>query len=254
MKIPGINALRLAKKKYALGNVYMQDKFHLHARKKFDEEIKKSPSRTEIINFVLSKTAKDPVYLEIGVQNPADNFDKINCKEKYSVDPGYENKDNAVDFRMTSDEFFAAVRKGQILDKNIRFDLIFIDGSHLAEQVSKDIDNALQYLKEDGTIIMHDCNPPTAFHASEYYDYVLSPARTLWNGTTWKAFFKARKRKDIYSCCIDTDWGVGIISKKHNLGPASQVDNEFFEYKKFDENRKESLNLMTFEEFKQKYV
>ena len=97
---------------------------------------------------------------------------------------------------------------------------------------------------------MHDCNPPTEFHASENYDYVLSPAKTLWNGTTWKAFAKIRKRSDLYSCCIDTDWGIGIISKMKNLGNPSKVSNEFYEYNIMDKNRKETLNLISFEEFK----
>ena len=97
---------------------------------------------------------------------------------------------------------------------------------------------------------MHDCNPPTQFHAAEDFNYKLSPSKTYWNGTTWKSFFKNRKRTDIFSCCIDTDWGVGIISKTKNLGLPTTINNEFYEYKILEENRKESLNLISFEELK----
>ena len=38
---------------------------------------------------------------------------------------------------MTSDDFFEKVAKGQLLDSNIKFDLIFVDGLHLANQVKK---------------------------------------------------------------------------------------------------------------------
>ena len=66
----------------------------------------------------------------------------------------------------------------------------------------------------------------------------------------WKAFYKKRLNKNIYSCCIDTDWGIGVISKTINLGPTAELSNHFFEFKKFEENRYENLNLISFEDFK----
>ena len=138
-----------------------------------------------------------------------------------------------------------------MLSDNIKFDVIFIDGLHLAEQVERDISNSLKFLKDDGFIVMHDCNPPSEYHASENYSYRLSPAKDYWNGTTWKAFVKSRQSKDYYSCCIDTDWGVGIISKKINLGNSSSISNPFYEFNTLDLNRKESLNLMNFDSFKE---
>jgi hypothetical protein len=190
------------------------------------------------------------VFLEIGVRNPSDNFNKIKCKVKYSVDPGVEFEHNPVDFKMTSDEFFEDLSNGDILNRDLKFDLIFIDGLHLAEQVDRDIVNFLKFIKDDGFIVLHDCNPPTEFHASENYEYRLSPAGGNWNGTTWKAFFKYRKVKNLFSCCIDTDWGVAIISKTQKIGESTELENDFYEYLVFNENRMTSLNLLTFEEFK----
>lgn len=253
IKILNKNQIIVDKKaisKIELADLYLTNEYHIQTEKKTSLEIQKTPFRYEIINFIISTFNRNVEYLEIGVRKPEDNFNKINAYKKYSVDPGYENEENNVDFKVTSDVFFEQLQNNEILNNNIKFDVIFIDGLHLADQVERDINNSLQFLKEDGFIVMHDCNPPTEFHASENYYYRLSPSKDYWNGTTWKAFFKARKRHDIYSCCIDSDWGVGIISKTKNLGEKSNVENEFFEYRVLENFRKESLNLMSFEEFK----
>lgn len=237
-------------KKIALADRYLADQFHINTEKATETERNKKPWRSDIINYILTNFKKETCYLEIGVRHPHQNFDLILADKKYSVDPGYESEINNVDFKMTSDEFFINLKQGQILSSDIKFDVIFIDGSHLADQVQKDITNSLDFLSNDGFIVMHDCNPPTEFHASENYQYRLSPALDYWNGTTWKAFFEARKRKDIFSCCIDTDWGIGVISKKIKLGIPTDVENNFYEYYILDGNRKDSLNLISFEKFK----
>ncbi len=212
------------------------------------EESKKY-KRTDVINKILSKRSNDTVYLEIGVRNPEDNFYAIKSKLKYSVDPGLEVKTNKADFKLTSDDFFKLLRKGEILSKDCRFDVIFIDGLHLAEQVDRDIENALNFLKDDGFVVLHDCNPPTEWHSRETYSFYSSPADGAWNGTVWKAFLKRRFEKSLYSCCIDTDWGVGILTKNINIGSPINKVNPFFEYKEFNKYRKYYLNLISFEEF-----
>lgn len=237
-------------KKIALADEYLTNKFHADTEYLTNVEINKTPLRSDIINFILQTFTKKTNYLEIGVRHTHENFDLIQASNKYSVDPGYESEVNNVDFKMTSDEFFDGLRKGNFLNPEIKFNAIFIDGSHLADQVEKDINNSLEFLEEDGYIIMHDCNPPTEFHASENYYYRLSPSAGYWNGTTWKAFFNARKREDIFSCCVDTDWGIGVISKTKNLGKPSTVENKFFEFHIFSEHRKDSLNLISFAELK----
>ena len=236
-------------KKISLAEEYLNNEYHINADVLTKSEINKKPLRSDIINFILEYLNRDTCYLEIGVRHRHENFDLIQSKIKYSVDPGYESEVNNVDFKMTSDEFFSGLREGSLLNPELKFDVIFIDGSHLADQVQKDIDNALEFLKDDGFIVMHDCNPPTEFHASENYSYKLSPSNVYWNGTTWKAFFNTRKRSDIFSCCVDTDWGIGVITKKTDLGKPANVKNDFFEYYIFSENRKESLNLMSIDQF-----
>ena len=212
-----------------------------------NSEVSKLPTRTDILNYLLSLLHRETSYLEIGVRNPNDNFANIHANTKFSVDPGVEYKENPVDFRMTSDEFFRHLQSGEILSRYMQFDVIFIDGLHLAEQVDRDVANALKFVKEDGFIVLHDCNPPTEWHAREDYYFPLSPAKLYWNGTTWKAFLKYRFDDSLNSCCVDTDWGVGILSKSRKLGKAIPACNPYFEYNILNDNRRELLNLVSFD-------
>ena len=237
-------------KEYRSGKRFLNDQVYLDGQIKNDLEETKEPTRTDILNFLLSTRKGKTTYLEIGVKNPADNHDHIIADEKYSVDPGYEYEKNPVDFKMTSDEFFELLSNQKILSSNIKFDVIFIDGLHLSEQVDKDIINALKFIKNDGFIVLHDCNPPTEWHARENYYYFNTPAGGFWNGTTWKAFLKWRFDSSVNSCCIDTDWGIGILSKEQLIGKSIEKSNPFFEFKVLDENRKHDLNLIDFDEFK----
>jgi hypothetical protein len=235
---------------YLKGRDFQNDPIHQATKAACRNEQLKSPSRTEVINFLLSLSPATSNYLEIGVRNPKDNFDKINANRKYSVDPGFEHSTSQVDFRITSDEFFALVAEGAILTKDVTFDVIFIDGLHLAEQVDRDITNSLNHLSPKGFIVLHDCNPPTEWNARESYRYGHSPAGTMWNGTTWKAFLKWRFNSSVNSCCVDTDWGVGIISKDRPIGVSIPATNPFFEFHNFDEHRATYLNLIDFEALK----
>tara|TARA_B110000908_G_scaffold113176_1_gene132695 strand:- start:42 stop:800 length:759 start_codon:yes stop_codon:yes gene_type:complete len=235
---------------YSIGKQLLNDRIYREGIKKSELEYLKTPNRTAIINYIISVLKRDTFYLEIGVRNPEDNFNKIKAKNKYSVDPGLEFKSNPVDFQMTSDLFFEELRQGLILDKDVKFDVIFIDGLHLADQVDKDIINALDFIKDDGFIVLHDCNPPTEWHARETFNYHFSPAGGYWNGTTWKAFMKWRFNADIHSCCIDSDSGVGILSKNQLIGNSIVSKNLFFEFSELANNRKEHLNLISFDDLK----
>ena len=233
-----------------IGRRVLNDPTYIKTKDLIKKEINKNPKRTEILHYLLQFLNRETKYLEIGTRNTEDNFNHIKSAIKYSVDPGIEYSDPNIDFKMTSDHFFEQLEAGTLLTNEEKFDVIFIDGLHLAEQVEKDIRNALKFVKEDGFIVLHDCNPPTEWHARESYYYKHTPAAGYWNGTTWKAFQKARYNSSLFSCCIDTDWGVGILSKKHPVGKSILPNNPFYEYAVFDKNRKVNLNLMGFEDFK----
>ena len=64
-------------KYYISGKKIMNNTHYLDVQRMNHREISKAPSRTEIINFLLSLSQGDKHYLEIGVRNPDDNYNNI---------------------------------------------------------------------------------------------------------------------------------------------------------------------------------
>lgn len=143
---------------------------------------------------------------------------------------------------MTSDEFFE-----HNADKT--FDLVFIDGCHLSDQVEKDILNSLKQLEQGGTIVMHDTNPPTAYHARENSE-MAGPYKG-WNGTSWQAFARLRKnRSDLEMFTIDCDWGLGVI----RFGHQSTIDVDITSFDDLAQNRDLILNLISVKRYLREYM
>jgi hypothetical protein len=201
-------------------------------------------TRIDIINALIKKHNYKS-YLEIGVRAPEDCFDHINCILKHGVDPGIEGTWKTT-FNMTSDEFFSSNPQ--------KYDLIFIDGLHIDEQVEKDILNSLKYLNKEGSIVLHDCNPPEIYYAREDYYDTTTPAGAYWNGTVWKAIVKIRSEiEGIYTSTVDTDWGVCVIQKSNKENKIIN-NNPYYSYNKFSNNRKYYLNLISPQEFLNSYI
>jgi hypothetical protein len=198
--------------------------------------------RIEIINQLIKKNNYKS-YLEIGVRTPSDCFDLIRCELKHGVDPSTNHK---VDYPVTSDEFFK--------NNNKKYDIIFIDGLHLAEQCEKDILNSINYLNDFGSIVVHDCSPPTEHYARENYSDMTTQAGIHWNGTVWKAIVKLRSELDyINTSVVDVDWGVGII-QLHKKPNQIHNWNTYYSFDGFDKNRKFFLNLINYNEFIENYI
>lgn len=188
-------------------------------------------NRTEIIQYLIDKYNYES-YLEIGL-GPIVNFRNIKCKVKNGVDPM-----RRCDYPMTSDLFFEKI------DKDKKYDIIFIDGLHIEDQVDKDIKNSLEHLSDGGIIVMHDCNPISQKHQA------VPAQQKAWNGTVWKSFVKLRcKRKDLFMCVIDTDHGCGIIKKGHQDIYKDAQLKRCLKYNFLKLNRKELLNLVSVNEF-----
>jgi hypothetical protein len=195
-------------------------------------------TRTELINGLIEKY-DFKTYLEIGVNTPAQpgyNWVGVNIPVKHGVDPNVETT-----YKMTSDKFF---------EKYItqKYDIIFIDGLHLFEQVYRDIINSLENLSDNGIIVVHDCNPITEITQRR------DRASDSWHGDVWKSIVKLRiENPDIDICTVNTDEGCGIIRKGSQKILEVDENTNIEEYSFLENNRKEALNLISIEEFKQKY-
>lgn len=193
--------------------------------------------RYDLINKLI-KRFNYKSYLEIGVKD-GENFDKINCENKTSVDPeqlGYTT------YQMTSDDYFAQ------LSEDIKFDIIFIDGMHLWEYCYRDINNALKHLSPNGIILCHDMNP--LYEMNNTRNCMCSGG--LWNGDVWKAFVKIRsERSDIYTCMIeDCDFGIGVIAfgQQEVINLDTPIDR--LTYKNdFTKNKPYLMNTVKIEDF-----
>jgi hypothetical protein len=188
--------------------------------------------RTEIINKLIKKFNYTS-YLEIGVNDETHNFNQIVCDRKIGVDPN-----GCTTYALTSDDFFSSNKE--------TFDIVFIDGLHKEEQVDNDIINSLNFLNQNGTIVLHDCLPASEWAQRPEYD------GRPWNGTVWRSVAKLRMtRPDLLIETVDTDYGCGLIRRDNST--IFNGDSSNFDYHFFAENKYSLMNIITISEFDEKY-
>ena len=143
---------------------------------------------------------------------------------------------NDYSFAGTSDQYF------DFISPDTKFDIVFIDGLHHSNQVLKDIENALNHLSDNGTIVCHDCLPTTE-KMQERNDH-----GGEWTGDVWKAIAELRvERIDLDIKVVDTDYGCGIIRKGTNI---PYITNENYKtYTFFNSNKQELMNVVSKEQF-----
>ncbi|BBX09164.1 hypothetical protein MAIC_39670 [Mycolicibacterium aichiense] len=170
----------------------------------------------------------DPVYLEIGVSR-GQAFQRISADVKFAVDPAFRLTERTREladakgrvtkyFETTSDAFFE--NETALLQEH-PVDVALIDGLHTYEQVVRDVENTVRYLKDDGVIFLHDCNPPfeLAGRRAESWDEFMAqqsgPLKIgIWNGDVWKAIVELRStRSDLVVGVLKCDQGVGFVRK-----------------------------------------
>ena len=188
---------------------------------------KTKPRRLDIIEHFIKKNNYKS-YLEIGCcKNEV--FSKINIK-KVGVDP---NSGGTV--RLTSDNFFKTNKE--------KFDLVFIDGLHVYDQVKQDIINALEVLNNNGVILIHDCLP------EKIWEQNVPRMNGAWSGDVWKVipFFRSKSNIDVYTCVADR--GIGIIFKRYNKNILKlDQDTKKLKFKDYYYNYKSYMNLVSSEE------
>jgi hypothetical protein len=196
-------------------------------------------TRTEIINSLIQKYNYKS-YLEIGVNTPSQpgyNWIGVKIQTKHGVDPNVKTT-----FKMTSDEFF---------EKHIaqKYDIIFVDGLHIFEQVYKDIINSLKNLNDNGIIIVHDCNPVEEITQRRVR------ASDAWHGDVWKSILKLRiEEENLEVFTVDTDEGCGIIRKGSQELLVVEKNMDIYNFSYLEKNRQKALNLISIASFKQKFL
>ena len=197
--------------------------------------------RYDLVNHVMEKYSFS-TYLEIGVAF-GHSIRAVKAAVKDGVDPVVEEQVQCpeINYRMTSDEFFALEET-----QNKKYDVIFIDGLHHSDQIDVDIQNSLNHLSDNGFIFLHDCNPVS-------YESQLVPRQAVaWNGDGWKSIIKVRyNNKDLKTCVVDTDYGVGVIKKETSQGinQESYSIEDCLTWEYFTFHKIELLDLITPEEF-----
>ena len=223
---------KLSKIKKIFNRIYHQlfvENFH----KKLNFEFPKDYSRLDMINYFIKKNNYKS-YLEIGCDKNQ-IFSQITLNKKIGVDPY-----SGGNVRKTSDDFF---------EENVeKFDLIFIDGLHVYEQVKKDIINSINFLNKEGVILVHDCLPDTIGKQA------VPRYKMQWNGDVWKAIVDLRQRDDleIHTCFVDQ--GIGIIKKQINSSILKiNKKTQDLKFSDFYHNHKEYLRIINLDEFKKIY-
>jgi hypothetical protein len=189
--------------------------------------------RWDLIEHLDSKY-KFSNYLEIGC-NDDELFSRIKIKNKIGIDPVIGGN-----MKITSDDFF--------MQNKLKFDVVFIDGLHIYDQVKRDIVNSSKFLNDNGFILVHDCLPRSISSQA------IPRYKLTWNGDVWKAIVDLRKdpNLEIFTCLADE--GISIIQNKKNSN-ILKIDKKIPEikFKDFYYNHQEYMRIISFDQFKEKY-
>ncbi|MCK5680413.1 class I SAM-dependent methyltransferase [bacterium] len=129
--------------------------------------------------------------------------------------------ENTSIYRCTSDNFFANNDLNYLLGSP--FDLAFIDGLHVFEQVLRDFINLEKYAAPDSLVLIHDCLPLDCRTASRIR------TTQFWSGDVWRIVpCLKRERPDLSLFTIPTypaglclvgglDAGSELLSKNYDL-------------------------------------
>ena len=223
---------KLSKFKKIFNRIYHQ-LFVENFDKKLNFKFPKDYSRLDMINYFIKKNNYKS-YLEIGCDKNQ-IFSQITLNKKIGVDPY-----SGGNVRKTSDDFFK--------ENAEKFDLIFIDGLHVYDQVKRDIVNSINFLNKEGVILVHDCLPDTIGKQA------VPRYKMQWNGDVWKAIVDLRQRDDleIHTCFVDQ--GISIIKKENNSSILKiNKKTQDLKFSDFYHNHNEYLRIINLDEFKKIY-
>jgi len=189
--------------------------------------------RWQIINSIAARIGARR-YLEIGVED-GHCANRIDIPHRIGVDPTKTSGAIAActEFHeMTSDDFFSEQTK------SLDLDLCLVDGLHHADQAWRDAVNCLNHLRRGGYVIMHDCLPDAELTQRVPREVV------VWTGDVWRAVAGLRRTGEVKAHVIETDWGVGIISRQSWPRSALSKPWEDLQWGDFVAHKHELLGLL----------
>ncbi len=195
--------MAIKKKKISLNTIvrewFLVNRYKLNEfPAKFDYEWDSIHYNRVTVTSLLLTEKRSTRYLEIGCAGN-DLFDAVMADEKIGVDPRRGGT-----HRMTSDAFFSTY-DGEA------FDVVFIDGLHLYQQVRRDLDGALRVLKPGGWIAIHDMLP------RDWLEEHVPQIRTRgWTGDGWKVAFELLASPDVEFRMLAIDHGVVVVKPLHD--------------------------------------
>jgi hypothetical protein len=177
----------------------------------------------------LHRVLKPSTYFEIGT-NAGASLALSHCRS-IAVDPHFMlngdivgDKEACLFFQMPSDAFFRRYKPATIFGEP--FDLIFLDGMHLAQFLLRDFMNIEKYSHKNSIVMMHDCIPTNIYMAER--DPHSEACQKLnshpgwWSGDVWKTLVALKKyRKDLVISAFDAP-PTGLVAVT-NLDPKSTI-------------------------------
>jgi hypothetical protein len=135
----------------------------------------------------------------------------------------------------------------RIQEKQIKYDIVFVDSWHTYNQSLKDLETALYFVSKSGFIVIHDCCPEKEELIGEY-------TKNAWCGQTYEAFIDFSKTHDeLEIFCVNSDYGCGVVAMEPTFLlkriPFNYEKNKIKDWNYFEINKKELLNLIEADEF-----
>lgn len=222
--------------------------------------------RKELLQYLINNFGYEN-YLEIGVHK-GKTFLAIVCRKKIAVDPAFRihpsflfkaiirdrtNLRNRY-YQMSSEKFFSKKLPG--FNVKDHPDLVLIDGLHTFRASLKDVLNALNYLRPNGSIILHDCFPPNKAAATPAKSLTEATSMNVdgwtgtWCGDVWKTiiYLKEAFPDDLDVRVLNTDMGLGVVRKtsgKKEFSFNEKLYNKIrnFQYKYLIEDPENKIEL-----------
>src|SRR4051812_30655777 len=212
--------------------------------------------KTDIIHF-LSNLHGYSSYLELCTPTTGGLYHKIDrsrfkfCHRlMYRCPTSY---DDGMDVNFRSPDLRSASLFETIQALGLRYDIVLVDSFHTYDASSRDLTDALRILTDRGTVVVHDCLPPTA----DLVGHDWTPGS--WCGVTFMAFIDfVNDHPELAYSTVDIDYGCGIVRKG---GPRPALSGEIADgwraaqrdaasaFRFMTDNKDRLLNLMSADAF-----